>query len=729
MKRPFFATVAKGLEDLLVEELMILGAEAVKKERAGVYFEGELDIAYKACLWSRLANHILLPIANFTADTPEALYEEVQKINWLDLIYSNSTFKIDVNGIHQSMNNTLFIAQKAKDSIVDQIRYETNERPSIQAHQPDMVINIYVNKDQFVVSISLSGESLHKRGYRLEAGVAPLRETLAAGILLRAGWPQQVKENNQACLIDPMCGSGTLLIEAALMAYEIAPGLNREYFGFYGWKGHQEKKWSDIEEQAELLRDKNLAQKQFKIIGVDLSMKALGIAQQNINRIGLSNHIHVKQANATEINPSNLNISPDTKGVMVCNPPYGERLHQGQELQLKSLFQQFGHNLKSHFQGWKLSIITSNPELMKSLEIRSYKCYKLYNGALKADLLKFSIEPSYFMLFETAKEKSARLAKKFLSAQSEYSKMFENRLRKNVKHLQRWAKRENVMCYRAYDADLPDFAVAIDWYETHVQIQEYQAGKSIDANKASIRLQEAFYITHKVLEVPLQNIHVKVRKKQKGDWQYQKISESEQYYVVKEDKAKFHVNFDAYLDTGLFLDHRDMRKKVAESASGKHMLNLFAYTCTASVLSALYKAKSTTSVDMSNRYLEWGKRNFQLNNLDFKKHYFIREDCLKWLKFNKQKFDVIFLDPPTFSNSKKMNETLDIQRDHVDLVQLAMQSLNKNGKLFFSNNYRKFKLDQILQTQFSCQNISHQCLPEDFKRRPNIHNCWLIKYL
>ncbi|MDA7742148.1 bifunctional 23S rRNA (guanine(2069)-N(7))-methyltransferase RlmK/23S rRNA (guanine(2445)-N(2))-methyltransferase RlmL [Francisellaceae bacterium] len=729
----YFATVAKGLEELLVDELKSLGADDVKQSRSGAYFSGELDIAYKACLWSRLANHILLPIVSFEAEDQEALYAEVQKIEWLTIMRSNSTFKIDVNGQHESINNTLFIAQKMKDAIVDQIRDQKNERPSIKAHQPDVVLNAYVNKNEFSVSLSLSGESLHKRGYRLEGGIAPLRETLAAGVLMRGGWQETLKHEKPS-LVDPMCGSGTLLIEAALMAYDIAPGLDRDYYGFYGWCAHNESLWSEVEEAAEAKREENLQNlKNIQVIGSDMSPRAIELSQKNIERAGLSEHIQVHKQDARSMTLEKLNIEGANSGLVLFNPPYGERLNSGEEDVLRDTFKQVGEKLKAGFEGWSLAVITSASELMKSLGIRSYKRYKMFNGALPVDLLKFNIEAASFMLFETPQQKMARMSEKLTNDPSEHFQMFCNRMRKNIKHIKRWAKREGVQCYRVYDADLPDFSMAIDLYndenlQGYVHIQEYQAGPNVDPRKAEVRMFEALQGVHQVLDIPLENIHTKVRKKQKGENQYGKLADSMHYHAVQEGPAKLYVNFEDYLDTGLFLDHRLMRAKVAEASKGKTLLNLFAYTCSASVQAVLQGAKMVTSLDMSKTYLDWGKRNFELNKLSTKKHPFIQEDCLKWLDRNKEKFDVIFLDPPTFSNSKKMEETLDIQRDHVSLIKLAMQSLKPDGQLFFSNNFRRFKLDEALSIRHDCQNISHLCLPEDFKRRPNIHHCWVIKF-
>ncbi|MFT6834156.1 MAG: 23S rRNA (guanine2445-N2)-methyltransferase / 23S rRNA (guanine2069-N7)-methyltransferase [Francisellaceae bacterium] len=726
--KQFFATVAKGLEELLVTELTDIGAHEVKQTRAGVYFSGGIEIAYRACLWSRLANHILLPIVSFEAKNQEELYQEIKQVEWLKIMRSNSTFKIDVNGMHETINNTQFIAQKAKDAIVDQIRDLTNERPDIQKNKPDLVLNIYVNRNNFSVSLSLSGESLHKRGYRLEGGSAPIRETLAAGVLMRSGWLEQMK-TEAPCLIDPMCGSGTLLVEAAFMAYNIAPGLERSYYGFYGWLEYNESLWNEIEDEAEQIKRNNLQNKHIQILGSDISSYMVQIAEDNIKRAGLSNKIHVEQNDATNISTTGFDNSLNIKtGIVVFNPPYGERLNSGEEDELKDTFKQVGSVLKENFNGWDLAVITSAPELMKSIGIRSYKRYKMFNGALPADLLKFQIQDEFFMLYETPQQKIARQGRKLSENPSEHSLMFENRLKKKLKHISRWARREEISCYRIYDADLPDFSMAIDLYEGHIHIQEYQAGKDIDPKKAELRVLEAFYGVHKVMGIPLDNIHIKVRKKQKGEQQYTKLADNMQYITVKEGQAKFYVNFEDYLDTGLFLDHRLMREKVAKDSCGKTLLNLFAYTCAASVQAALHEAKSVTSVDMSNTYLEWGERNFELNKLSTKKNEFIQADCFKWLESNREFFDVIFLDPPTFSNSKRMDDTLDVQRDHVDLIKLTMRSLKHGGKLFFSNNYRRFKFDSEALSKFKCEDISHQCLPEDFKRRPNIHQCWLIEF-
>lgn len=718
----YFATTAKGLELLLVEELNALGATTVQSTVGGVSFEGDLSIAYQACLWSRLANHILMPLFAFEAVDQTALYDAVQQHNWADHLSADSTLRIDVVGNHQAINHTRFIAQKMKDAIVDQLRTPGGQRPSVQLETPDIAIYVYVKGKQFEVSLSLSGESLHKRGYRLESGRAPLKETLAAAILMRAGWEAQ-HQSDSPCLIDPMCGSGTLLIEAAMMAYDIAPGLKRPYFGFLGWKGHQRMLWQQHLNKAHQRFEQGLQRPDIEIRGYDSYPRAIEIAMQNIERAGLAKKIQVHVQDVKRLNTDSLHHQA---GLIVTNPPYGERLQHGEESRLLEMFTAFGAQLQQHFQGWELAIITSNPDHLKALGIRCYKRYQLYNGPLEAGLLKFHIQPEYFMKHESAEEKLERIAENCLANPTPGSEMFANRLKKNTKHLRRWAEREQIECYRLYDADLPEYAAAIDRYGDWIYLQEYQAGSEIDPKIAKQRLYEMVAQVHHVLDIPYSNIILKTRQRQRGEQQYEKLAKTAQFHVVHEGQAKFYINLQDYLDTGLFLDHRLMRETVAQASSGKTVLNLFAYTCTASVHAALAGATSVTSVDLSNTYLAWGEKNFRLNNIALGPHEFIRADCIDWLSKTTETFDVIFIDPPTFSNSKRMEAHFDVQEDYVDLLHRALKRLTPGGILYFSNNYRRFKFDKSHFPNHQVEDISHKLLPEDFKRRPNIHHCWKL---
>ena len=305
--------------------------------------------------------------------------------------------------------------------------------------------------------------------------------------------------------------------------------------------------------------------------------------------------------------------------------------------------------------------------------------------------------------------------------------MVLNRLKKNQRKLDGWRKKSGITCYRLYDADIPEYAVAVDIYEQSIYVQEYAPPNTISEKIARERFAEIKLAIKEFSATFKGKIYYKERRRQKGDSQYERLNEGvSDTLQVGEGKAQFEVNLSDYLDTGLFLDHRPVRSLIGDLAAGKRFLNLFCYTAAASVQAALAGASSSLSIDMSNTYLDWAQRNFDLNSLRAGKHKLLRADCLKWLEAEGEQYDVIFLDPPTFSNSKKMDTVLDIQRDHGDLIRASMGKLASGGTLVFSNNFRKFKMDELTLRQFDCENITPKTLDIDFERNPRIHNVWLI---
>ncbi len=715
-----FATTPKGIESLLAAELRRLGATSVRETRAGVAFAGDLGVAYRACLWSRLANRILLPVARFAAASPEELYAGVQSIAWDQHLSVDTSLAIDFSVAQSRITHSRYGALKAKDAIVDQFRDRCGRRPDVQRERPAVRINIYLYKDEATVSIDLSGDSLHRRGYRSDTTSAPMKENLAAAVLLRAGWPEIAKSSGP--LVDPLCGSGTLLIEAALMAADIAPGLQRDYFGFLGWLGHDATLWQTLTGEAEARRDFGLTQLP-TIIGYDASRQAVRAAHDNIAQAGLSAHIHVERRELGDCTPPTT--QPGTPGLVVTNPPYGERL--GDIAELQYFYAHLGEQLKTHFSNWHAAVLTGNPDLGKRMGLRARKLYSLYNGALECKLLCFDVTPQWFVSPRNAASPAINDAP--LTAGAE---MFANRLRKNLKHLSKWVKREEIDCYRLYDADMPEYAVAVDLYQGEqrwVHVQEYQAPKGIDPAKAQARLQEALSAIPRVLEIPDAQVFFKVRRRQKGSAQYEKLAAEKQFHEINESGLRFLVNFTDYLDTGLFLDHRPTRAMVRHLAAGKHFLNLFAYTGTATVYAAAGGAATTTSVDMSRTYLDWARNNLALNGYSDAHHQCIQADCLEWIKEaarNKKRYGLIFLDPPSFSNSARMDTTFDVQRDHVALLTATVRLLAPRGILVFSNNLRSFKLDTTALPELNIEDISRATIPEDFARNPRIHNCWKI---
>lgn len=711
-----FATAPKGIENILTDELQVLGARNVKPTRAGASFTGNIELAYRACLWLRTANRVLLPIEEFHAETPEELYQRVQTISWHEHLDSAGTFAVDFQSSQSKITHTQYGALKTKDAIVDQFRDHFNHRPSIDLEKPDIRINVYVLRNMATVSLDLSGQSLHKRGYRLESGRAPLKENLAAAILLRSNWPQIAKQGGG--LIDPMCGSGTLPIEAALMAGDHAPGLLRDYFGFLKWKQHQPDIWEKVLIEAEKRKTIGMA-KLPAIVGYDGDNTAIRYSLANMEKAGLRAYLHFEKKDLTDCVPHpKMKYQP---GLVVVNPPYGERI--GVVRELEPLYRNLGHCLKMNFQGWKSSLFTGNDELGKRMGIRANKVNVLYNGAIKCKLLSFDITPEWFV--EKKYQDTPPSIKPYWKPQPE-AQMFANRLKKNLRKLKNWRKKEGITCYRAYDNDLPEYAVAVDVYENHVHVQEYKAPETVDPEKAKARLNDIIAILPDALNVPAENIFLKIRQKQKGPSQYKKQKSENIFHDVTENSMTFLVNFTDYLDTGLFLDHRMTRNLIGKMSKGKDFLNLFAYTGAATVYAAKGGAKSTTTVDMSKIYLEWAKRNMAANGFSYNRHYFHCSECLEWVQKENRKYDLIFVDPPTFSNSKKLSHTFDVQRDHVMLIHQLEKILTPKGTIIFSNNFRRFKMDFDSLKNFSIQELSKSTLPPDFIKRPKIHNCWDI---
>ena len=711
--KQLFATTARGFEELLKSELTELGAQDAKVAQGGVHYWADDETLYRTLLWSRLSSRILLPIVQAKVFSDLDLYSAVVGVNWLDYFDEKVHFFVDFNGTNQEIRHTQFGAMRVKDGIVDYFERHGRARPNVDKEQPDIRIHAYLNRDDVVLSLDLSGDALHMRGYREDTGKAPLRETLAAAIVLRSGWQKGTP------LLDPMCGSGTLLIEAAQMEAQIAPQLYRLHWGFDFWQGHNQAAWEKVKEEALALAE---AEKQREnsphFYGFDLDHRVLQKAKQNAKNAGVAHLMQWQQGDVAAIK----NPSPNVAGTVICNPPYGERL--GTTPALIALYSVFGQRLKQQFAGWNASIFSGEPSLLDCLRLRSHRQFKAKNGPLDC------VQKNY-QIAERAEQSAVENAVEFdrtSSVSSEVAVDFANRLQKNIKKIEKWAKQQGLDAYRLYDADLPEYNLAVDRYADHIVVQEYAAPKNIDENKARQRLLDAVNATLQVTGIETNKLILKVRQKQKGTNQYEKLANKGEYFYVNEYGAKLWVNLTDYLDTGLFLDHRLTRKMLGEMAQGKDFLNLFAYTGSATVHAALGKAKSTTTVDMSNTYLNWAEQNLLLNDIEGKQHKLIQADCLQWLEKCDRQFDLIFVDPPTFSNSKRMEDSWDVQRDHIKLMTNLKRILRPNGTIVFSNNKRGFKMDfaKLEELGLSAVEISHKTLPLDFERNKQIHNCWLV---
>ncbi|PKF72724.1 bifunctional 23S rRNA (guanine(2069)-N(7))-methyltransferase RlmK/23S rRNA (guanine(2445)-N(2))-methyltransferase RlmL [Pseudomonas fluvialis] len=716
-----YLTCPKSLEGLLLEEARGLGLEEAREQVAAVRGQASMETAYRLCLWSRLANRVLLVMARFPLSNAEELYQGVHAIDWHEHLLPSGSLAVEFSGRGAGIDNTHFGALKVKDAIVDKLRTAQGERPSVDKLNPDLRVHLRLERGEAIVSLDLSGHSLHQRGYRLQQGAAPLKENLAAAVLIRAGWPQLAAEG--AALSDPMCGVGTLLIEAGLMAADIAPNLGRQQWGFTHWLGHVPALWQKLHEEAQARAQAGLAKPPLWIRGYEADPRLITPARNNIERAGLADWVKIYQGELATFEPR-----PDQgqHGLLVCNPPYGERL--GDEASLLYLYQHLGERLRQSCLGWQAAIFTGAPELGKRMGLRSHKQYALFNGALPCKLLLMRIEPEQFVTSARPAENTPPLAGESNTAArlSEGGQMFANRLQKNLKTLGKWAKKAGVECYRLYDADMPEYALAIDLYRDWVHVQEYAAPRSIDPEKAQTRLLDALAAIPVALGIPSERVVIKRRERQAGTRQYERQAAQGQFMEVTEGGVRLLVNLTDYLDTGLFLDHRPMRLRIQQEAAGKRFLNLFCYTATATVHAAKGGARSTTSVDLSKTYLDWARRNLALNGFS-ERHRLEQGDVMHWLAEDRGEYELIFIDPPTFSNSKRMEGVFDVQRDHVQLLDLAMARLAAGGTLYFSNNFRKFQLDDSLQQRYAVEEISAQTLDADFARNPKIHRAWRLR--
>jgi 23S rRNA (guanine2445-N2)-methyltransferase / 23S rRNA (guanine2069-N7)-methyltransferase len=844
----FLVSAPRGLADLLARELVGLGASDARERSTGVTFSGPLAVAYRACLWSRVANRVFLELARFDAADAEVFYRAVREIDWTDHVGPEATLACDFSGHHPAITHTHFGALKLKDAIVDSVREARAWRPSVELERPSVRVHAHANGTQITLSLDLSGESLHRRGYRGAAGEAPLKENVAAGVLMRAGWAEMAAQG--AAFLDPMCGSGTFVIEAALIATDRAPGLDRDYFGFLGWAGHDAEVWRQVLEDARARARSGLDGALDRglggaLRGQDRDPGAIRNARANAGRAGVQELVQFdvgalkdaapasavrsrgggdgaaglgdagartgavepaagaaeSGAGAVEsaaeavnsagravepasgaVGPAGRAVEPASGAVgsvsgavggaggLVCtNPPYGVRLEDRETA--RAVHRELGAVLRERFQGWSAAVLTGSPEFGLELGIRAHRTHTVWNGAIECRLLRMKIDTG------SARE-PGRLGKGDTNLRdTPGARMFANRLAKNLKKQQAWADRNGISCYRLYDADMPEYAFAIDIYRTIAEppvasvatgmqssaqsasparnsapstyaaavapqsrgegsgltwlyVQEYAAPSEIELEAVRRRRGEALSTLSDVTGVDPDRIRIRTRRKTKRGEQYAKVQDRSDYHVVLEDGLKFVVNFDDYLDTGLFLDHRKTRARLRAGASGKRFLNLFAYTCTATVYAAAGGAASTISVDMSNTYLNWAQRNFELNGLSPERNGLVQADCRNWLQDearNRERYDLIFIDPPTFSNSKRMEGVLDVDRDHPALIEGCMRLLAPGGLVVFSTNSQRFKLDESLTQRYDVVDISTKTLPQDFERNPRIHRCFEVR--
>jgi len=706
-QRELYATCASGLEHILAAELGELALPGIQVAGAGVRFHGGVKAGYTACLWSRVANRILLPIHSGKAESPEALYALIQEIDWSEHLDVDGSLAVDFFTAKSAITHSQYGALKVKDAVVDQFRESTGRRPNVERETPDVRINVYLFRDKARVAIDLSGSSLHRRGYRDAQGLAPLKENLAAALLYACQWPEAVEAGQS--LVDPMCGSGTLLIEAAMMACHQAPGLYRTYFGFEGWRGHDSEVWAELlaaaKESERLAADtrfysdlgKNLSR---YYAGWDCALFTSLTAPHSRMRLPLNRTLQVQ------------NGGIDCLLLTGSIPSTGHRKSKDVSDRVED------RSSSSTVEDQSESTTADQPE----------------------DPVNASAKLSGADLYRGRREEDEDEAESAGAEATIDPTDFINRVKKNQRSLKGWLKQSDIKAYRLYDSDLPDYAVAIDIYEgstRHCVVQEYQAPATVNLAVAEARLEAVMDVLPGLLDIAQPHVHLKVREVKSGTDQYEKQTKIASHTdVVKEFGAELEVNLTDYLDTGLFLDHRPVRRFISKNSQGKRFLNLFAYTATATAAAVIGGAASSVSVDTSNRYCQWARRNLDRNQAAMQTHEVVRQDVIAWLEAatlsvrDETRFDLILLDPPTYSNSSSLEDDWDVQRDHVKTIQQCLQLLAPGGTLIFSNNFRRFKLDAQFTNDKSngirVEDKSRWSIDRDFQRNARIHQCWFF---
>ena len=683
-------------DDLVAEEVQKLGLEVKGRQLGWVTAEGSLRDAYRMLLTTQVGDRIVWLLARGEAVAADQFRELLRTIDWNNRLYAGASVRVDVTGKVSWLKDTRFAGQLVMDAIRDQAMIAKRPRPEYETDEPAVRIAVRFGRGHVDIGINLNRAPLNQRGYRTEGGEAPLRETLAQVMLARL----KIQQDQPSVIIDPCCGSGTLLIEACMRLSQIAPQRQRPSSQLSRWTGLESISWTDL---IALERTKE-TQTATRFIGFDINPQVVDRARANIERAGLSEQITVEVAEIADLSASNASVTETDTVWILANPPYGTRLGRNEDL--ATLYRLLGDRCKE-FKNAHLGLVTSEKDLMQALGLRSEKKWEMQAGGLRLNIAKFALGLTTEH-FESQEDKDP----------PEEIWPLLNRLSKNLKNRSKLLKNNEIDCYRIYDSDLPEYNVVIDQFADYLHIQEYRPPKTVDPKRANHRRQLIRQWVPKHLGIPLKHAVYKERFRQTGNSQYEKRAEP-LCVDVHENGMQFEVNLTTYTDVGLFLDHRPLRRRLLESCRGLRVLNLFCYTGALSVAAAKGLARSVTSVDMSKTYLTWAHRNFEKNGLNPKHYQFIRANVLQWLTVEpRAEFEVILLDPPTFSNTKSTEQTLDIQRDHRELIDACSAWLAPGGVIYFSNNFKGFSLDDSVREGYVVEDMTRQSIDADFDRKP-----------
>lgn len=770
----FFATCAAGFEQLLAGEISNLSITNARPLRGQVAFSGTIEDAYRVCMWSRIASSVVVILARVDAKDSDELYEGVLSIAWEEHLPLKATIAIDAHGTNDELRNTQFVALRCKDAICDRMQKAFNSRPNVDTKNPDLEIVVRLRNNRATCGISLSGMPLFKRHNMSRSksdNLGAMRADYAAAFLAAGGWYKCCRKENPV-LINLYSGSGAVLVEAAAIALDSAPGLERARWGFAKWLKHDSEAWEALCKDAERRRKKGAKRaEQLNIIAFDERMRATSGVKHMLRAAGLS--VDVQATTNMEKLAEALKEAACEKGNSLAVADLS--WFDSGDLVAEASALNYMARIESCLSAATPLVVMSSSDMLdyclaRSLSVtwdvlvkRNEAAIRLYDAAGADEAAAEGQAGGGTISLKDGTE---------LAVLVKASDQFAARLAKVAKERAKWAKREDVTCYRVYDADLPDYAVAIDLYQSSetsgnsfkaqrwLCIQEYEAPKEIEKALAHRRLLDVLTIAPTVLQVKRQNVFLRTRRRAKGGSQYAdggaqgfSLARSNKTdvrakagalepalprgsYLVDEGGLVFEVNFTDYLDTGLFLDHRDVRNEIREYAKqtkgSKRFLNLFAYTGTATCYAADGGAKYTTTVDLSTTYLDWARRNMQRNGFEGEEHEYVRADVVRWVseqRHTPNRWDLVFCDPPTFSNSKRMGKaSFDVQRDHAELLIGISRLLTANGMCVFSCNLRGFKPDteKLAKAGVQIKDVTEGSIPEDFKRNAKIHHCYLV---
>ncbi|MCC9599379.1 bifunctional 23S rRNA (guanine(2069)-N(7))-methyltransferase RlmK/23S rRNA (guanine(2445)-N(2))-methyltransferase RlmL [Stieleria sp. JC731] len=723
-------TCAFGLEAIVRRELQSLGIESEIVGAGRLKFDGDLKTAALANLHLRCADRVSIKVAEFPAADFDALFETTRAIDWAKWLPHDATFPVTGRSIKSTLTSVPAIQRSVKRAIVDSMM-DGHGVTSLAETGPTYRIDAAIFDDQASLTIDTSGSSLHRRGYRSETAKSPLRENLAAAMVMLSFWKPGKP------LLDPFCGSGTIPIEAAMIGRNIAPGINRT-FAMTDWNDMPADLLNDLRSEAIAAQKPALEE---RLIGSDIDGRILQVARDNAKRAGVADDIHFERKDVRDVS------SKRRFGCLICHAPF-ERgkpesdqdrpsRHQQRDWELEAVYNTLP-NVFRRLPTWSHYVFTSYRGFEHLIGKAADRRRKLYNGKIESTLYQFYGPKPIVEERQSDNEVTVLVhadgpaAFGQLGAKAdEQASLFASRLRKRARHLRRWPIRRGITCFRLYERDIPEIPLVVDRYEDHLHITEYERPHERDPAQHANWLDLMSKTAAETLEIPVQQVHFKRRDREKNFTQYEKVDQTGRRIEVNEGGLKFWVNLDDYIDTGLFLDHRQTRSMVRDLAKDKWFLNLFAYTGSFTVYAADGGAKRTTTVDLSGPYTQWTRDNLELNGMidptETNKHQLLAMDVGKFLDEHPagEKYDLVVFDPPTYSRSKKTEKDWNVQQDAIPLLQKLLPLVRRGGVIFFSNNFRRFKFDHSELDVSECHEISSQTVPEDFRNR-RIHRCWRI---